>query len=115
MHKLNQFHFGTGCDSPPSAIPLSFTEPMYSDNTMPATHRTEMLAGSPQGQQQSTTAPNHLPIEMVPPSGHWCVPARILSLFGHNTSSTFGLGCDDEVMLDFLYVLRGRLGSLEAV
>ena len=52
---------------------------------------------------------------MVPPQWPLYVPARILSLFGHSTSSTFGLGCDDEVMLDFLYGSSDRLVLLEVV
>ena len=55
---------------------------------------------------------------MVPPSGHWSVPARILSLFGHIvkhlrigflmtrsclTSQLFCKTDYDEVMRDFCY------------
>ena len=81
VDKLNQFHFGAECDSPPQCIPLLFTEPVHSGHTMPATHRPWMLQAA---RRAATGHPstNHLILEMVPPSGHWCVPARIWSLSG---------------------------------
>ena len=112
VDKLNQFHFGAGCDSPPQCIPLLFTEPVHSGHTMPATHRPWMLQAA---RRAATGHPstNHLILEMVPPPVATGVCRHASGVFPEYTSSTFGLGCDDEVMLDFFHVYEAGYAHLK--
>ena len=82
---------------------------------MPTTHSAKGLACSPYWQQQSTSAQDLLRLIMNgAPQWSLVYAGTHPESLQTKSSSTFGLGCDDEVMLDYLLVLQDRLCLLEA-